>query len=569
MTEFIHTQNSFANGEISPEFYLTKNVHGLAQLENIDVLGGGGLTKRPGMVDVANLTGKTRIFACNIYGNYILAFSDYTIKIFSNDTVVDTLVSPWSSAMLSKIQFANYGDTIIFVHPDVCPYVLKKTSQTTFALSKFNFYDTTETICQIPLMKYDDMHGISIAVSAGPYGVKSATLTASQDYWTSNNIETYVCFNNQQWKIIEYVSSTVVYATSTTEYTLPSDPITDWYESAFDKRHGWPFAITFHQDRLIFGGTVAIPGGIWMSHVGDYHNFDVGSGLDDEAIITTLLSKERQQICNLISSDKLQILTSCGEWAITNKPVTPSGINIMQHTSVGSAISCSLPPQKIEGETVFVSSTLKEIRKLSLDTLGEHYNADDLCPFSKHLINQPSDIAYNKILKQLYIVNNDGTMAVLNQNSGLGISAWGKYTSYGKFVSVAVNDNETYVVLENNGAYKMAKFSNTALKDSGTHNIEFNAAGLPMSFSGHRPIHLRLRKINLRLWETKEILVNNMRLELPNEVYSPSSSGFSGDISMNFLGSLVDESESPWVISGSAPLPITVLSVTIYGQYEI
>ena len=90
-----------------------------------------------------------------------------------------------------------------------------------------------------------------------------------------------------------------------------------------------------------------------------------------------------------------------------------------------------------------------------------------------------------------------------------------------------------------------------------------------MTFSGHRPVHIRLRKINLRLWETKGAFINDMRIELPNEIYTPTSSGFSGDISMNFLGSQLDGSASPWTISGCDAVPMTLLSLTVYGQYEI
>lgn len=570
MTEFIHTQNSFANGEIAPEFYLTKNIYGLSHLENMDVLAGGGLTKRPGLTDIATLSGIARIFAFDVseQENYILVLTNYVLTVYLNDTFVCNITSPWSTSVLSQIQFAAREDTIIFVHPDVTPYVLTK-SGNTFTLQKFSFYDSTGIDPQIPFMKYDEMRGISISVSAGPYGVTSATLTASVNYWTADNVGSFITFNNQKWKIIEYVSQTVVYATSTVEYTLPQSDITDWQESAFDKRHGWPHAITFHQDRLVFGGTNRVPGGIWISKVGDHNNFNTGTGLDDEAITTTLLSKDRQEICNLISSDKLQVLTSCGEWAISNQPVTPSNINLVQHTSVGSATSVCLMPQKIEAETVFVARTLKDIRKLSLDALGEKYNADDLCAFSKHLLNQPVDIAYNKVLKQLYVVNTDGSMAVLNQNDALGISAWARYTSYGNFKSVAISGGETYVVIEISGTYKLAKFSTTALQDSSTHAIEFRASGLPMNFSGHRPNHLKLRKINLRLWETKSGFVNNMRIELPNDIYAPAHSGYSGDMAINFLGSTIDCSTSPWTLHGSEPMPITVLSVTMYGQYEI
>ncbi len=206
MTEFIHTQNSFANGEIAPEFYLTKNINGLSRLENMDVLSGGGLTRRPGLIDIATISGRARIFSFDISdaGNYVLVFYNYAIQIYSNDTLITTLISPWSESMLAKLQFAGRGDSVIFVHPDVSPYVLQK-SGNTFALSKFSFFDTTNTYSRMPFMKYDAMHGVSISVSAGPYGVKSATFTASQNYWQSSNVGTLVSFDNQIWEITEFV----------------------------------------------------------------------------------------------------------------------------------------------------------------------------------------------------------------------------------------------------------------------------------------------------------------------------------------------------------------------------
>ena len=94
-----------------------------------------------------------------------------------------------------------------------------------------------------------------------------------------------------------------------------------------------------------------------MSQVGRHNNFNVGTGLDDEAIFLTLISQERQQICTVVSSDNLQILTNAGEWVISNQPLTPSAVNVRQHTSVGSVTGVYLPPQQIEGKTVFIDKT--------------------------------------------------------------------------------------------------------------------------------------------------------------------------------------------------------------------
>ena len=41
MADFIKTQNSFADGEVAPEFFARDNVNGLSRLENMDVLAGG------------------------------------------------------------------------------------------------------------------------------------------------------------------------------------------------------------------------------------------------------------------------------------------------------------------------------------------------------------------------------------------------------------------------------------------------------------------------------------------------------------------------------------------------
>ncbi|MBR5575033.1 MAG: hypothetical protein IKV93_00630 [Alphaproteobacteria bacterium] len=86
-------------------------------------------------------------------------------------------------------------------------------------------------------------------------------------------------------------------------------------------------------------------------------------------------------------------MTSVGEWAVSSKPLTPSAIDIKQHTSVGSCASRYLPPQKIEGATIFISHSLQDIRELSLDELGQNYNATDHITVNRPIgIREPSMI---------------------------------------------------------------------------------------------------------------------------------------------------------------------------------
>lgn len=571
MANFIKTQNSFASGEVSPEFYARDDINGLSCLENMDVLPGGGLSRRCGLAHIASLTGDARLvgFSVSEQENYILVMTSGHILIYADNVFVSDLVSPWSADDLSKLQYAQRFGTMIFVHPDHCPQVLEKTLDG-FSLSNFMFArNDTDMSVNMPFMRYEDTNDIKISVSSSDRGNNYAKFTTSSDFWTTQYVGTRFVLLNHQWLIEEYISPTEVIAYINDACTLPSAPIADWFESAFSPARGWPISITFHQDRLVFGGSRSYPGGVWMSKVGNHKNFDVGTGLDDEAIFITLLSQQRQQICTVVSSDNLQILTSVGEWAISSKPLTPSVVDIKQHTSVGSCASRYLAPQKIEDSTVFISKNLRDIRELTLDELGENYSALDLCSFSKHLMTSPIDIAYNDSLHRLYIVMADGNMAVLNQNSALGISAWGAYKTYGAFKSVVVVNGITYVVTNRGNTYNLEKFSTDTMRDTDKYDFAFRASSLPMRASAHNASRLRIRKVSARILDTKSIYINGMRINMANEIYSDDAPGFSGDVHVNVLGTSHNCVAPYWTIHGNQPYPATILSVCVSGWYNI
>ena len=570
MVDFIKTQNNFSRGEVAPEFFARDDIAGLSKLENMDVLSGGGLTRRAGLNKVATLNSLVRIvpFSVDENENYILALGDYRATIMGADgSVVQSLVSPWAYADIAKLQYAQRFGTMILVHPDYQPRIIAKTA-TGFDLNLFEFSSNDDMTVNIPFMKFDDANGITITVTSNAGGNTYATFTTNTDFWSADQVGERLYLMGKQWVITSYTNAKVVVACTNTTYTLPASPITDWFEGAFGSYRGWPCSITFHQDRLVFGGSRSHPSGIWMSHVGDHKNFSVGTGLDDEAIFLTLVSSRRQQIATVVSSDNLQILTSVGEWAISNKPLTPSSVDIKQHTSVGSVVSTYLPPQKIEGQTVFVSEDMRSIRELSLDDLGENYNANDLCALSKHLMSEPVDIAYNSSAHKLFVVMADGTMSVLDYNSGLGIAAWGKYTTCGEFKSIAVVDNITYVVVKRDDDLSLEKFDASAMDDC-ENGFDFCAYGLPLRASGHNVSSFRVRKITARVLNTKSLFINGKRATLPNSVYDDDSPGFSGDVSITQLGTVKTSIDCPWKIHGSDALPAQVISVSMHGNYEV
>lgn len=568
MVNFIKTQTSFANGEVSPNFFANTDIHGLARMENMDVISGGGLVRRPGLKKVAKLSGPARLisFSVSETENYTIAIMNGIMRVFSGDTFVEDIVVPWSYSDTNLLQYAQRFGTMIFVHPNYRPKILSCVNGV-FQLSNFVFASSENNAkYYIPFMRFEDSENINITVT---YSNGDIHLTTGVDFWISDNVGGYLSLLDNSWLVTSYIGPRDIIATTNGTYILPNDPVSDWQEAAFSPRRGWPASITFHQNRLVFGGSKSWPGGVWMSHVGDHRNFDIGSGLDDEAIYFTLLSGKRQQICTLISSDNLQIFTSEGEWAVSNKPLTPESVDIKMHTAIGCAADRFLPPQIMEGTTVFVSKNKQDVREMVLDDLSKNYKANNLSALSEHLMNNPIDIAYNKKTKKLSVVMSDGNMAVLNWNPASGIAAWGRYTTNGDFKSVATSGPDTFVVTERNSQYFLERFDDKEMIDAGEYSYTVSARGLPLMSSGHNTKNTRITKITARVYESKTLFINKYRAVFPNEIYSDDNPGFSGDVSVNILGTIREMVDAPWEISTTDSLPLTIISVTTYGRYQI
>ncbi len=568
MTNFIKTQSSFINGEVAPEFFLNDNINGLAKLENADVVAGGGIKRRPGLVRVATLNAKARLipFSVSENENYVLAIMNQTLQIFHDGDLIQELSVPWSYQDSLQIQYAQRQGLIMFVHPNYHPKMLFKENET-FKIKDFNFLSSDgENNIDMPFTRFDDSKNITITLTYTQNGI---LFTTSSDFWTSENVGGYLSLIGKTWLITSYISPTTVIAICNGQYTLPQTPVSNWQEAVFSNHRGWPASVTFHQDRLVFGGSLSCPGSVWMSHTGEHTNFNLGTGLDDEAIYFSLVSGQRQHICTMISSNSLQILTSEGEWVVSNTPLTPTSVNIKMQTAIGCMSDGALAPQKIDGTTVFVSKNKSDVCELVLDELSQNYVTNNLCSMSSHLINNPTDISYNKKSKKLFVVLANGNMAVMNKDSGLGIAAWGIYKTQGYFDSVISIGGETFAEVTRGNNVYLEKFSDSAFIDSNDYTYSVRITGLPLKTSGHNAKHVRIKKITARVMNTKTLKINNKSVVFPNEIYDNNHIGYSGDVSLNFLGTDTDFVDLPWMLSCDDSLPLKILSVTIYGRYQI
>ena len=593
MGKFILTQNSFAHGEVSPEFFARGDkaaiARGLTKLQNMDVLPSGGITRRPGTVSLFECAPNSILISFSVSDNenYLLVLSDGEINIYNDTLRVATLSHPWTADELKSVQYTQRFGTMIFVHPNHRPVILEKTSGANFELRDFEFAIASNNIAisYMPMVRFENTSDVKLRLL--PSGVedpiRERNAFATRDVWKPEDIGKQIFVRNQHWIVTRVVSPRSAILRTFKDmprlsvydyirYNMTA-PLLEWFEPAFSDTRGWPASITFHQNRLVFGGSRALPASIFMSKTGDHHNFDTGTGLDDEAIFLTLLSGTRQSICTVASSDSLHVLTNAGEWAITANPLTPSSINIRQHTNVGSRSDRYLPPQTIEGRTAFVARNGTQIRELVLDDLKLTYSAINLTKFSEHLMTDPTGVAYNNKLNRMFVPQSDGRMAVLTQIAPLEISAWAVYETCGEFKSVAVMNDDTYIVVERENKSFVEKFCTNAMMDADEYEFKHIASGTPLFAGDNAPKTVRLTHIKARVLNTKSLFFESdgrtVRARLPNEIYADNHPGFSGDIEEGFIGVKRDAIQPKWSIVGSEALPTTILSVTLRGRFTI
>ena len=226
-------------------------------------------------------------------------------------------------------------------------------------------------------------------------------------------------------------------------------PTTDWAEQSYSDLRGFPSAITFHQNRLCFAGTIAQPDTIWMSKSASYYNFDTGDANDSDSIHLTASIGEVQQIRHLVSNRDLQVFTASSEMyvpAFQDKPITPTNAQVRRQTPFGSD---SIRPQVLDGATIFVQAGGSIVREYLFTDTEEAYTAVPVSSLSSHLISTPIEMntfygAIDRSESYVFVINSAGNMAVFNSNRAEQRAGWAEFTGQGKFHSTVTIDDRVF-----------------------------------------------------------------------------------------------------------------------------
>lgn len=254
-------------------------------------------------------------------------------------------------------------------------------------------------------------------------------------------------------------SATSATATITRELA-DTEATNDFSLSAWSAKKGYPQAVSFFEDRLVFAGSRAKPQTYWASQSGDYYNFWVNTPQQDsDAITGTLSGGQMNGIRAIIPFGEMLMLTSGGEYKVGGGNETFTPTNQKAEPQEYRGIN-NLTPVVIGGRIVYVQHQGSVIRDLTYSYDVDKYTGDDVSLLAAHLFEGHTIVAltYQQTPNTIvWCVREDGVLLGMTYIKEQDVYAWHRHTTAGKFADVCTisgnREEELWAVVERDGAH--------------------------------------------------------------------------------------------------------------------
>ncbi|KSE10095.1 hypothetical protein [Pseudomonas aeruginosa] len=468
-------QPSFSAGEMAPATYgrvdLARYYTGLRTCRNFQVLPEGGVQNRSGTKFIAEVKASenfTRLipFQYSTEQTYILEFGNLYIRFVSNGgqvvsgSVPYEIASPYTTADLRDLKFTQSADVLTIVHPNYAPCELKRLAPTNWTLTTIAFQpgiaaptglsgspraggsgDTTNYRYRVTAVSSKDTGSIeswaSNTVTVASWdGKPGATLS-----WAAvTGADHYNIYKDKSSGVFGYIGQADTTSFSDINIAPDNDKTVPIGYNPFTGGNN-PSVVGYFQQRLVFAASNSQPQTIWMSRVGDFHNFGYSAPYkDDDGIEFTIASREVNQIRHLVSLRDLLVLTSGAEWSVSSSKetgITPESISVSAQSYFGSS---GVIPAVYANTALYIQARGGKLSTLAYNDIDAGFRPSDVSVLSSHLLrgytieDQAFTLTPNGVL---WMVRNDGVLLGFTFMPEQQVFAWHRHDTDGEIESVA------------------------------------------------------------------------------------------------------------------------------------
>jgi len=442
-----------------------------ARMLNFRPIATGGLVRRDGFLHVAVAAGEGRIipFEASDENKFIILLTTTDMHVYDTDGALK-MSRPFLITMekINNIRYAQKDSSIYLVEENIHPCMLRYNKiDGTFTFTVWNFETRKDEHGRIeslmPFAKFPDMEGVVLTIDSTTN--TNRVIITSRAFFKPEYVGVRLQLFGGQVEILSVVNETTA-ACRVVKDLDGGGSTTEWREEAFSFPRGYPRTLAFYQNRMVLGGARELPGRMWFSKTAKYFDFDLGEGLDDEAIEFDMLSEKSHKIVAIFEGKHLQVFTDDAEWVVAGNPITPTSIEMRIQTRIGSKTDVYIEPQLVEGSTIFIAKNGNEAREFYWGEIEGGYVSNDLASLSPHMLDDPIQQSYNKKTRTLHILNRNGKISADSINKNMGVNAWHTIETAGEIKSICNIDEALFALVKRGETFRLERLDKRAVCDA-------------------------------------------------------------------------------------------------------
>ena len=413
------------------------------------------------------VTGATTFTTADLWGAATTAVGTTASRVM-------VVATPYVATNLFYLNYAQDSDVLTLVHPDHSAKELARLGASNWTLTPISFAPPTAppvvpgvvaTVATAGTAS-NQTYVYTYIDATGAESLPSASTTVGNPLNLAGNFNTITATavaGAQRYSFYKLRGGTYGYIGSTTALSIIDDNITpDTTQAppeniyALNTGSGdFPSAVTYHEQRRWFGGTLNEPQTIWATRNATGSNLSSSiPSRDDDGLQFRIASRQQNAIRHLLPLSDILALTVGGEFRVyaDNAPnITPTSLTVKPQ---GYAGSNNVQPALTSGSILYVQSQGSRVREMAYNWESSAYTSIDISIMAPHLFNGYTvvDLAFSRApVPMLWCVRSDGVLLGLTYVPEQQVYGWHQHVTDGVFESVCTvaegNEDVLYAVV--------------------------------------------------------------------------------------------------------------------------